>query len=312
MATLMQRWMGRGNVINPSYSLGERIAGALDITRPVLTFMGALGVSSAVALSLRAIPPWHQCLAGFIAALIAFGGIHAFNDFVDARRDQSCWPGRPIPSRRLTSSQALSLAVLSFAVSLALVGIFFTRLSLEISLIAVALSCLYSGYLRDKVGYLVLPPIQGLLWLCGWAAFSPDTLFNSWLPWLLYLFSIAWQSGHIMIYSPLHPLRKIKGTTLTQVPALFFHTSARVAAAMGFWFLCLAVALGLYLGFYAHLGWIYVVPVALISLPALQASHRFSRAPEDFGRGIKAFSFATYYMLAARVFILINVLLLAV
>jgi 4-hydroxybenzoate polyprenyltransferase len=311
MATLMQRWMGRGNAISANYSVRERLAGALDITRPVLTFMGALGVSSAVALSLRAIPPWYQCLAGFVAALLAFGAIHAFNDFIDARRDQSCWPGRPIPSRRLTSVQALWLALAGFVTALALVGIFFTRLSLEISIIAVALSCLYSGYLRDRVGYLVLPPIQGLLWLCGWAAFSPDTLFHSWLPWLLYIFSIAWQSGHIMIYSPLHPLRKIKGTALTQVPALFFHTSARAAATIGIWCLCLTVALGLYLGLYAHLGWIYVAPVALMSLPALQSSYNFSRAPEDFSNGIKAFSFATYYMLAARVFILLSVLLAA-
>jgi 4-hydroxybenzoate polyprenyltransferase len=309
MATLMQRWMGQGNVVNADYSLGERMAGAVDITRPVLTVMGALGVAAAAAISFGGIPAWYQCLTGFIAALVAFAGIHSFNDFVDARRDLSCWPGRPIPSRRLTAWQALGLSIAAFCLSLALVGIVFSRLSLEISAVAVGLSCLYSAYLRDKVGYLVLPPIQGILWLCGWAAFSPDTLFTSWMPWVLYLFSIAWQSGHIMIYSPLHPLRKIKGVDLTQVPALFFKTSARTAATMGFWFLCLAVALSIFLGFYAHLGWLYLIPAVAMGLLALEYSRRFSAAPENFSGGIKAFSFATYFMLAVRVFILLSILL---
>lgn len=309
MATLMQRWMGQGNVISATYSLGERVAGALDITRPVLTVMGALGVAAAGALAYGGLPPWRQCLAGLVAAVLAFGAIHTFNDFVDARRDKECWPGRPIPSRRLNASQALALALLGFAFSLALVWFFFTPTSLAISLIAVALSCLYSAFLRDGIGYLVLPPIQGLLWLCGWAAFSPDNLFSAWLPWLLYLFSIAWQSGHIMIYSPLHPVRKVKGASLTQVPALFIKTSPRTAAAIGFWFLLIALGLSIYLGIYAHLGWLYLAAAAVMGLVALQRSYRFVRAADNFARGIQAFSFATYYMLAVRVFILLSILL---
>jgi protoheme IX farnesyltransferase len=308
MATLMQRWMGQGNVVSAHYSLSEKLAGAVDITRPVLTFMGALGVASAAAIAKGGFPTWGQSLAGLIAALVAFGGIHAFNDFIDARRDTTCWPGRPIPSRRLTSRQALILSVLAFAVSLVLVWQYFSRLSFEISLIAVSLSCLYSSYLRDRVGYLVLPPIQGLLWLCGWAAFSPANLFTSWMPWVLYLFSIAWQSGHIMIYSPLHPTRKIKGANLTQVPALFFKTSPKTASIIGFWFLCLALALSIFLGFYAHLGLIYQVPVIIMGILALESSYRFTRSSENFAAGIKAFSFATYYMLTVRVFILVTIL----
>jgi protoheme IX farnesyltransferase len=309
MATLMQRWMGQGNVVSQQYSLGERLAGALDITRPVLTVMGALGVAAAASLAYRAMPPWRESVAGLVAALLAFGAIHTFNDFVDGRRDLECWPGRPIPSRRLSAVQALALALTGFALALALVWIFFTPLSFEISLIAVALSCLYSGVLRDRVGYLVLPPIQGLLWLCGWAAFSPATLFHSWLPWLLYIFSIAWQSGHIMIYSPLHPVRKVKGAKLTQVPALVFKTSPGMAATIGFWFLCLALGLSIYLGFYAHLGWLFIAPAAIMGLIALQKSYRFTQASDDFRPGIQAFSFATYYMLTVRVFILLAVLL---
>jgi 4-hydroxybenzoate polyprenyltransferase len=296
MASITQRWMGRGNIVKESYTVGDRLAGALDITRPILSIMGALGVASAAALAYGGFPVWSQCLVGVIAALLAFSGIHAFNDFIDQRRDVVCWPGRPIPSRRMAARQGLFLAIGAFAIALVIIWF-------------LGLGCLYSSYLRDRVGYLILPPIQSILWLCGWAAFSPDTLFSSWSPWVLWLFSVSWQAGHIMVYSPLHPIQRVKGTKLTQVPAFFKRTSPQTAAILGFMFLCLAAVLSIYLGYYFDLGIIYFIPTALMALVALAISFRFMRDPENFARGIQAFSFATYFMLAARVFILLSVFL---
>ncbi len=301
--------MGRGNIVKESYTVADRLSGALDITRPVLSVMGALGVASAAALAYGGFPAWHKCLVGVVAALLAFSGIHAFNDYIDRRRDVVCWPGRPIPGARLAPWQGLLLAIGSFAVSLVIVWFAFNPVSFAFSAAAIGLGCLYSGYLRDRVGYLVLPPIQSLGWFCGWAAFSPDTLFTSWSPWVLYIFSVAWQAGHIMVYSPLHPIQHVKGAKLTQVPALFKRTSPQAAAALGFAFLCLAAVLSVYLGFYFDLGLLYILPTALMALVALAISFRFMRDPEDFAKGIRAFSFATYFMLVARVFILLSVFL---
>lgn len=301
--------MGRGNIVKESYTFGERLAGALDITRPVLSGMGALGVASAAALAYGGFPAWHKCLVGVIAALLAFSGIHAFNDYIDQRRDVVCWPGRPIPSNRLTPRQGLLLAIGSFAVALVIVWFAFNPVSFAVSVAAIGLSCLYASYLRDRVGYLVLPPIQSMLWLCGWTAFSPDTLFSSWSPWVLWAFSLAWQAGHIMIYSPLHPIQHVKGVKLTQVPAFIKRTSPQAAAVLGFVFLCLAAVLSIYLGFYFNLGLLYILPTALMALVAVVISFRFMRDPENFAKGIKAFSFATYFMLVARLFILLSVFL---
>jgi 4-hydroxybenzoate polyprenyltransferase len=309
LATLAQRWMGRGNEIRESYTLSEKLNGLVDVTRPILTTMGALGVASAAALANNGFPSWNLCLIGLIAALLAYAGIHAFNDFIDRRRDVECWPGRPVPSRRMTSNQVLVLAVSTFIISLAIIWIFFNPVCFTVSVISVIMGCLYSAYLRDRVGYLVLPPIQGILWLCGWTAFSPGTLFTSMTPWVLYLLSIAWQSGHIMIYSPLHPTQKIKGVNLTQVPALFFKTSPKTAATLGFGFLCIALGMAIYLSFYANLGLIYLIPVILMGLIALVISYNFMKNAEDFGRGIKAFTYATYFMTVIRVCILLSVLI---
>jgi len=309
MASIMQRWMGQGNEVKSTYTIGERLAGALDITRPVLSSMGALGVAGAAALAYGGFPPWGQAVLGLIAALLAFAGIHAFNDYADKRRDVVCWPGRPIPSKRLAAPQALLLATGSFIAALAIVWCAFNPACFGVSVVAIALGCLYSGYLRDRVGYLILPPIEGMLWLCGWTAFSPDTLFTSWAPWILWLFSVTWQAGHIMVYSPLHPIQHVEGARLTQVPALFKRTSPQAATILGFIFLWLAAAVGIFLGFYFDLGLLYLIPTAIMAVVALVICYRYMRDPENFAKGIKTFSFATYFMLVARIFILISVFL---
>jgi 4-hydroxybenzoate polyprenyltransferase len=309
MASIAQRWMGQGNVVKANYTLSDRLAGALDITRPVLSSMGSLGVAGAAALANSGFPAWTKCLIGLVAALLAFAGIHAFNDFVDTRRDVVCWPGRPIPSHRLVPWQGLLLAVGSYASALAIVWFFFNPVCFTVSSVAIGLGSLYSGYLRDRVGYLVLPPIEGMLWLRGWTAFSADTLFSSWAPWVLWLFSATWQAGHIMVYSPVHPIQHIKGAKLTQVPAFFKRTSPQTATILGFVFLCVASALSLYLGFYFNLGLLYLLPTAAMALVALAISLNYMRKAEDFSAGIKAFTFATYFMLVARIFLLLSIFL---
>ena len=273
MSSIAQRWMGQGNIIKESYTRSEKVAGFIDISRPILTIMGALGVGAAAALAFGGFPAWDTCIIGFIAALLAFSGIHSFNDFADSRRDIVCWPGRPVPSHRLTSIQALLLALATYAASLIIVWFLFNPVCFIVSLIAIVMGSLYSAYLRDRVGYLVLPFIEGSLWLCGWTAFSPETLFTSWVPWVLYLFSAAWQAGHIMIYSPLHPIRHVKGAKLTQVPAFFVTTSPKTAAILGVIFLLITFVIGLFLGFYINLGLIYLIPVAFMGLFALISEH---------------------------------------
>lgn len=310
MPTLAQRWMGRGNIIKESYTRSERLVGLADITRPILTVMGALGVASAAALANHGFPSWNLALEGMVAALLAYAAIHAFNDFVDSMRDVECWPGRPIPSRRLNTTQVLIFVITCFAGSLVIIWFSFNITCFIVSSLAILMGCLYSAYLRDRVGYLVLPPIQGLLWLCGWTAFSPETLFTSWLPWLLYIFSACWQAGHIMVYSPLHPIRKFGGKTLTQVPALFITTSPRTASIVGFIFLVITLGLGLYLGVFANLGPLFLVPFILMGLATILISYRFLLDSASFTKGIRAFTFATYFMLVARVAILLCVFLL--
>jgi 4-hydroxybenzoate polyprenyltransferase len=203
----------------------------------------------------------------------------------------------------------LFLALGTFTAALIIVWFLLNPTCFIVSLISIILGCLYSAYLRDRVGYLVLPFIEGSLWLCGWTAFSPETLFTSLVPWVLYLFSAAWQAGHIMIYSPLHPISHVKGVKLTQVPAFIVRTSPKTATIMGVIFLIIAIGLGLFLGYYIDLGLVYLIPVAIMAVLALIFSVKFMNDVENFLKGIKAFTVVTYFMTVARVCILASVII---
>jgi 4-hydroxybenzoate polyprenyltransferase len=111
-----------------------------------------------------------------------------------------------------------------------------------------------------------------------------------------------------MVYSPLHPIRKFGGKTLTQVPALFVTTSPKTASILGFIFLTITTGMGVYLGVYASLGWLFLIPFSIMALITLYMSYKFMQDAANFGRGIRAFTFATYFMLVARIGILLSVL----
>jgi len=48
---------------------------------------------------------------------------------------------------------------------------------------------------------------------------------------------------------------------------------------------------------------LYIIPTAIMAAVALVICFQYVRDPENFGKGIKTFSFATYFMLVARLFI---------
>jgi hypothetical protein len=108
--------------------------------------------------------------------------------------------------------------------------IFFNPTAFLILLAAMVLGSLYSTHLRDKVGYLSLPPIEGLIFLCGWAALSPGTVFTTFLPWYLYLLGVVWQSAHILAHYVLISARCFRQPKMV-TPAIF-KTLRRAAARL--------------------------------------------------------------------------------
>lgn len=249
-------------------------------------------------------PPLAKCIAGFLAVAFASCAVNVFNDFTDRERDKLIWPSRPIPSGRVRPAEALTVSVIAAAISLTLTWLFFTPAAFFILLGAAALGVIYSVFLRDRVGYLALPPIVGLIYLGGWAAFSPETL-NTWLPWYLYLLGAAWQAAHIMVYYPLHLKAGLKAP-----PAFFFRPAPATAVKIGAALAVLTLILSAGLVFLApSLNALYLALVIAAGAYALFQAGRFLKNTGDNRLGIKAFTSLSVFRMVISVAVLLTVFL---
>jgi 4-hydroxybenzoate polyprenyltransferase len=290
------------------YSLRDRVSSFLALTRPIFFILTPLNAASAAVLALRGYPSLTQCLLGFAAVAFASCAVNVFNDYVDQERDKHIWPDRPIPSGRVKSNEALLVVAVSLAISLSIAWFSFNPPTFFILLLAVILGALYSAYLRDKVGYLSLPPIVGLIYLGGWAAFSPETLFSSLLPWYLYLLGVVWQTAHIMIYYPLHTMPNTNSEPdMKAPPALLFAPSAKVAIKIGIAFTCLTLLLSVWLFFLAPLGALYLALVIAAGVYALIGGLGLLKDTSNRKKGLKAFTSLSIFRLVISASILITI-----
>jgi len=298
---------GFGLTAKPEYTFLDKVLGFLALVRPVFLILTPLNAGSAAVLGFGGYPSFNQCFFGSCAVSFTIAAVHAFNDYFDRERDKYIWQTRPIPSGRVKPGGALVLAVFLFSASLLIAWILFNPPTFFILLLAVISSCLYSAYLRDKVGYLSLPPINGLIYLGGWAAFSPETLFSSPLPWYLYFLGVAWQAGHIMIYYPQHIEKDEPGVKVP--PAFFFSPSSKVAVGIGVGFICLTLLLSVLLPLLAPLCILYLVIVLAVGIYALTNSIRLFKNASDREKGLKAFTSVTIFRLTISASILLSVLI---
>ncbi|MFC1941693.1 UbiA family prenyltransferase [Chloroflexota bacterium] len=291
-------------------SLKEKVSGFLSISRPIFFVLTPLNAASAVVLALTGYPSLAQCLLGFVAVAFASCAINVFNDYTDRERDKIIWPNRAIPSGRIKPNEALILVMVSLVISLSIAWFAFNPPTFFILLLAIIMGAIYSACLRERVGYLSLPPIVGLIYLGGWAALSPETLFSNWLPWYLYLLGVIWQTAHIMIYYPLHVISSKSNKPDKKVPPAFFFTpSPKVAVKIGIGFTCLTLLLSVGLFFLAPLGALYLVLVIAAGIYALITGLSLMKDVVNRGKGLKAFMSLSIYRLVISAAILITILL---
>lgn len=300
---------GYGLVVKSEYNFVDRLLGFLVLGRPIFLILTPINAASAAVLALSGYPALSRCILGFCTVAFAAGAINAFNDYVDQDRDRHIWQGRPIPSGRIKPNEALCQISILFAASLAMSWFLFNPLTFLILLIAMCLGGLYSLFLRDRVGYLSLPPIVGMIYLGGWAAFSPETLLTGILPWYLYLMGLIWQTAHIMIYYPLHMARE--GTArINTPPALFFRPSPKTAVGIGTGFICLTLLMSVLLPLLTPLRALYIVPVIAIGGYAINNSLRLMKDPLNREKGLRAFTAVSIFRLVISGAILLDILVL--
>jgi heme O synthase-like polyprenyltransferase len=184
----------------------------------------------------------------------------------------------------------------------------FNPVSFYILLTAIILGSLYSSILRDKVGYLSLPPIEGLIFLCGWACFSPQTVFTSVLPWYLYLLGLVWQSGHIMAHYVLHIRYDDDKKPVIWTPALFSKPSPRSASIMVMSFAILLFLMSVVMPVLTSLSYLYLVPVIGWGVYTLFRCRSFLRNAADKESLHKAWSSLSMLRMVISLAILLSVL----
>ena len=304
---LVRADFGSDLAILEEYSFKEKLAGFFSLVRPIFLLLTPLNAASAALLSIRGLPSWEGCAAGFATGLFAAAGVNIFNRYADAERDKVLWPLRPIPGGRVKRNQALVLAILAYAAALALNWVFFNPLSFFILLAAMILGSLYSSFLRDRVGYLSLPPIEGLIFLCGWACLAPDTVFTSLLPWYLYFMGVVWQSAHILAHYVLN-IRHAEGRPPISTPLLFSRPSPQTASKMTLGFTILLLGMGLWLTRLTPLSYLYLVPVAVAGIYTLLQCRAFWKSASDERQMHRAWSSLSLFRLIISAAIILTVI----
>ena len=308
LSKIARAGFGYGLTAKREYSFRDRISGFLALIRPIFFILTPLNAASAAVLALGGYPTLAKCLLGFFAVAFASCAINVFNDYADRERDKRIWQNRPIPSGRVKPNEALLVVIASLAISLSIAWFSFNPATFFILLLAITLGILYSTHLRDRVGYLSLPFIVGLIYLGGWTAFSPETLFSSILPWYLYLLGVVWQAAHIMVYYPLHITDSSK-SGMKVPPAFFFTPSPRVAVGIGTGFICLTLLLSALLPLLAPLGILYIILIIAAGIYALSSSVRLLRDPLNREKGLQAFTSLSIFRLTISAAILLSIFL---
>ncbi len=298
--------LGQGLIRKESYSLSERFLGFLTLVPPIYLILTPVNAASAVVLGLGVFPSWNKAIVGLITVALAGWGINAINHYIDRDRDKVIWPERSLPAGRVSSRTALISAVLTFVGALSLSWFIFNPENFIILLIAIILGTAYSIFFRDKIGYLSLPVVPGLIYLGGWAAFSPETLWTI-VPICLYFLGFLWQAAHITIYYPLHAI-DIEGKQVNSTPLFFsLRPSSKTASNIGLYFTILTLLLSVALFFVAHLGWIYMFCVIGAGIYALISCISFSKTSTDRKSGYKAFASLSIFRLVISMAILLDV-----
>ncbi len=201
-------------------SLAQLVTSFFSLNRPAVVFMGLpftmVGVAYALISTFTSIT-LIQAALGVSAVFLVTGGSHMMDDYFDRKRDKGLWPGRALSMGFATTRQAIIFALVSNAMGYIFALIAFNVVCFLILLIASILTITYSGFFRDRVGYLTLPLLIGLFPLGGVSALEPSLLFTDAIPWLLFIMVSLWQAGHILAYSPPHG---VDPDGKTSIPAL--------------------------------------------------------------------------------------------
>ena len=239
---------------------------------------------SGMFLALKAIPSITQLIVGFIAVYLLTATEHTIDDFIDIKRDKKKWPDRALPNGIISRPHAGLYAIIMALIGIILSYIFFNWQLVVVEISALSLGSAYP-LLRDKIGYLTLPPVPALIGIGGWASVRPETLFTSPVPWILYLIFVGWQSFHILAMPWAIKYEKL----------LFVKFSPRNTAIMSVLFSILTFIIIIYLFIELQFHLLFLFIVLLLTVLFWSAAYSMVKTPLNDNLTFRAFKIATSY-----------------
>lgn len=285
-----------GRAIPKGESTKYKILGLICLQRPLIAIMGPLMFLAGAFLALGGIPSLGSIVLGFIAVYALTSTEHITDDFIDKEIDKKKWPNRPLPTETISRRGAGI-----YAISLALFGLFLSYLVFNWQLVVVELIALGFGalypFLRDRIGYLILPGIPALIGIGGWIAYSPNTLFISPVPWLLYLVFASWQSFHILTLP----------WAITVAKTFIVRPKPKTVVKMSVIFSIITLLLAFYLSFYIGNSLLFILVMIIISIIFWSSAVPLVKEPTNINRSNKAVMVATNYNIVMCILLMVTV-----
>jgi geranylgeranylglycerol-phosphate geranylgeranyltransferase len=155
-------------------TLKNQLKAVIMLLRPPYWLMtGGLSVLTIIALK-RGLPQTDLLALVVVSAICITSGGFAFNDYIDQESDAIVRKERPIPSKNLTPTMALVIAIIFFAIGLAS-SFIINLLCFGIAFSDTILLVLYSAYVKRHAGFLgsiLMGILIGTSFVYGEAALS--------------------------------------------------------------------------------------------------------------------------------------------
>ncbi|MCB8942727.1 MAG: protoheme IX farnesyltransferase [Ardenticatenaceae bacterium] len=237
-----------------------------------------------------------------LAGLLSAGGASGINQYLERDQDTKMrrTAKRPLAQGEITNPQLvlwLSLGMVILATGLA--AMVNGATAVFIALGAIIYVAVYTIWLKPRT--IVNIVIGGAAGSC--AVLAGGAAMGAWSEtavWLLALLIFAWTPVHFWALA----LAYREDYQEAQYPMLPARVSATVAARWTALHTLLTIFCGLALGFYPTLDWVYLVPIAALSVWLVQKTWQLMAKPEK-KPALTLFHFSNIYLAAVLIVILL-------
>jgi len=269
-------------------SRGSKASGFFEIARIPNCIMMGLAVIIGEFMSLGTAVSIYSVVVGFLVGFFLVAGSMAMNDILDTETDRINSPKRPIPSGRVSKTEATAFATITLALGLSL-AFALSVVNLVIAVLAVSLMLYYNrfGKKTGLPGNAVVSANLAIPFIFGGAI---GGISNT-----LYIFALlAFLAG--MGREVIKGMADIEGDSKRVVRTLAVSKGLGTAAKTGALFFVAAVLLSVIPIAFGMVSWLYTPFVLVCDLGFLYSAYSIVRDPSP-GNALRSKNQALVWML---------------